>query len=126
MDATNMDATNATRANAALWAHYIDQQWGSRLTPFGGVLASGMIGIGIANMYAAFWGDVIGRMFAVNAREVTKFAQASVPDVLPVWTATPLPPPSPDNVVPPWLRIINYDAREREASAAELVGAGAR
>ena len=121
-----MDATNATRANAALWAHYIDQQWGSRLTPFGGVLASGMIGAGIANMYAAFWGDVIGRLFIANAREVTEFAQTSVPNVLPMLTATPLPPPSPEDAVPPWLRIISDAARAREASAAELIGAGAR
>lgn len=121
-----MDATNATRANGALWARYVDQRWRRQLTPFGGVLASGLIGIGIANMYAAFWGDVIGRMFALNARQVTEFAQASVPDVLPVWTATPLPLPSPEDIVPPWLRIIGVDPPERDASAAALVGAGAR
>jgi hypothetical protein len=99
-----MDTPNATRANAALWAHYIDQRWGSALSPVGGVLASGLIGIGIANMYAAFWGDVIGRLFAANASQVTRFAQENVEDVLPPWPATPLPETDQD-ALPPWLRI---------------------
>lgn len=105
---------NATRSNAALWAHCIDQQWGSALTPFGGVLASGLMGIAIANAYAALWGDVVSRLFASNAPEVTKFAQEHVEDVLPPWTATPLPEAEQPSI-PPWLRVAldEIDARER-------------
>jgi hypothetical protein len=60
----------------------------------------------IASYYAAFWSDVIGRMFAANARQVTELVQQSGADVLPRWTATPLPPPSPEDAIPPWLRIL--------------------
>ena len=115
---------NATRANAALWAHYVDQQWGGALTPFGGVLASGLLGIGIANLYAAAWGDFVGRLFAANARPVTKFAQENVPEVLPVWPAVPLPP-STRETVPAWLRA-GFDEsrqRDRERRGAALAGA---
>ena len=116
--------TDATRSNAALWAHYIDQQWGSALTPFGGVLASGMLGIAIANAYAALWGDVVTRLFASNASQVTKFAQEHVEDVLPRGSATPLPEPE-QAAVPPWLRVAldEIDAREsvRRREAALVV-----
>jgi hypothetical protein len=119
-NATNVDAPNATRANSALWAHYIEQQWGGALTPFGGVLASGLIGIAVANMYAAAWGDFIGRLFASNAPAVTKFAQENVADVLPPWPATPLPEAS--DTVPPWLRV----TLEEIEAADRARGDGAR
>ena len=113
---------NATRSNAALWAHYIDQQWGSVLTPVGGVLASGLIGIAVANMYAAAWGDFIGRLFASTAPLVTKFAQEHVADGLPPWPATPLPETS-EATIPPWLRVTldEIDAAEREREQDLLV-----
>jgi hypothetical protein len=113
-----MDTPNATRANAALWAHYVDQRWGGALSPVGGVLASGLIGIAIANMYAAFWGDVIGRLFAANASQVTKFAQENVEDVLPTWSATPLPE-SDQDALPPWLRISLEDGELARVHAPE-------
>jgi hypothetical protein len=111
---------DATRSNAALWARYIDQQWGGALTPVGGVLTSGLIGIAIANAYAAFWGDFVSRLFASNAAQVTKFAQEHVDDVLPPWPATPLPHPD-QATVPPWLRVTldEIDARERDQRARE-------
>jgi hypothetical protein len=117
-----MDSPNATRANAALWAHYIDQQWGNALTPVGGVLASGLMGIAIANLYAAFWGDVISRLFASNAADVTRFAQENVEDVLPPWPATPLPEAE-QITIPPWLRVAldEIDAAERERQDEHLV-----
>ena len=105
--------TNATRSNAALWAHYIDQQWGGALSPVGGVLASGLLGIAVANAYAAFWGDVVSRLFASNAPQVTKFAQENVADVLPPWPATPLPEPE-EPAIPPWLRVALDEIEERE------------
>jgi hypothetical protein len=116
---------NATRANSALWMSYIDQQWGRQLTPIGGPLAAGLLGMAVATYYAAFWSDLIGRMFAANAREVTEFVQQSGADVLPRWTATPLPPPSPEDAIPPWLRIMG-DAPPQFATAnAARVTAGA-
>jgi hypothetical protein len=65
-----------------------------------------MLGMAIGSYYTAFWTDIIGRMFASNAREVTEFVQKSGADVLPRWTATPLPPPAPADALPPWLRIL--------------------
>jgi hypothetical protein len=109
----------AARANQALWMHYLDAQWDAQLRPFGGVLAAGMLGMAVANYYTAFWGDVIGRMFAANARQVTEFVQASGADVLPRWTATPLPPRAPEDAVPPWLRILGEDAPRANVPAAE-------
>ncbi len=106
---------NATRSNAALWAHYIDQQVGPALTPFGGVLASGLVGIAIANVYAAFWGDVVSRLFASNAPQVTKFAQEHIEDVLPPWSATPLPERE-QTSIPPWLRVALDEIDAREAA----------
>jgi hypothetical protein len=119
-----MDTPNATRANSALWAHYIDQQWGGALTPVGGVLASGLIGLAVANMYAAFWGDLIGRLFAANAQQVTKFAQENIADVIPPWTATRLPEEEQD-AIPPWLRVTLHeiDAAERARLSETLVPA---
>ena len=117
-----MDTPNATRANSALWAHYVEQQWGAGLKPFGGVLTSGLIGVAIANMYAAAWGDVIGRLFASNAPHVTKFAQEHVADVLPPWPATPLPKADED-AIPPWLRVTldEIDAAERAEELGLLI-----
>lgn len=119
-----MDTPNATRANAALWAHYVDQEVGRSLAPVGGVLASGMLGIAIANAYAAFWGDVIGRLFAANAPQVTTFAQEHVAGALPPWPATPLPPAEQD-AIPPWLRVTldDIDAADRERISEQIVAA---
>jgi hypothetical protein len=120
-----METPNATSANAALWAHYINAQYGRWLAPFGGVLASGLIGIGLANLYAAIYGDFVNRLFATNARQVTDFAQKSGADVLPRWTAVPLPAVANDTL-PPWLRVARHEAadeqRTREQSST-LVGA---
>ena len=117
---------NATRANAALWMSYIDQQWGAALTPIGGTLTAGLFGMAIASYYTAFWSDVIGRVFAANARQVTEFVQQSGADVLPRWTATPLPPLSPEDAIPPWLRILGEAPPQPAMAGAERrVTAGA-
>lgn len=110
---------NATRANSALWMSYIEQQWGRQLAPFGGTLTAGLFGMAIASYYTAFWSDFIGRMFAANARQVTEFAQQSGADVLPRWTAIPLPAPSAQDAIPPWMRILGEDAPAREAAPAD-------
>lgn len=119
---------NATRANSALWMSYLEQQWGRQLAPFGGTMTAGLLGMAIASYYTAFWSDFIGRLFAANARQVTEFVQQSSAEVLPRWTAIPLPLPSPEDVIPPWLRILGEVPVERAQSEAERVpvGAGAR
>lgn len=95
-----MDTPDPTRANAALWSHYIDQEYGRWLQSFGGVFASGMLGIGIANIYGAIWGEAINRAFIENAPAVNAFVRAprsstsldapaaslARPDAIPAWT----------------------------------------
>jgi hypothetical protein len=113
---------NATRANAALWMSYVDQQWGRALAPVGGALTAGLLGMALATYYTAFWSDVIGRLFAANAASVTAFAQQSGADVLPRWTAVPLPPRTPEDAIPPWLRI-NESPTPPAAAERATVGA---
>ena len=67
-----MDAPDATRANSALWASYLDDQYNAWLAPMGGAAAGMALGAAIASAYTAFWADVIGRMFAANASGVRK------------------------------------------------------
>jgi hypothetical protein len=110
-----MDTPDATRANSALWAHYLEQQWSAWLTPFGGPAAAALIGAGIANFYTVMWGDFVTRLFASNARGVTRFVQESGADVEPTWAATPLPEPSAAAVVPPWLRAVLDEIPEERA-----------
>jgi hypothetical protein len=123
-----METPNATRANAALWEQYIEEQYGRMLTAMGMPAMAALMGAAIANYYAAFWGDIIGRMFATNARDVTRFVQDSSADVLPRWTATPVPPQALDEP-PPWLRdaldeIDRRQERQRAAATRQLAGAG--
>ena len=119
-----MDTPDATRANSALWASYLNEQYGGLLAPLGGVAAGMALGAAIAGAYTAVWADVIARMFAANAGDVTRFAQSSGANVRPRWSATPLPPTALDEP-PPWLRDA-LDEIERRASPArtgEPVGA---
>ena len=119
-----MDTPDATRANSALWAAYLEDQYAGLLAPLGGVGAGMALGAAVAAAYTAFWGDVIARMFAANAGEVTRFAQASGADVRPRWSATPLPPTALDEP-PPWLRdaLDEISRRDLPVSTREPVGA---
>jgi hypothetical protein len=124
-----MATIDATRANAALWEHYVEQQYGNLLTTIGLPAMTGLLGTAIATYYVAFWGDVIARLFATNAGEVTRFVQQSGANVQPRFSATPLPPTALDEP-PPWLReaMDEINRRREEPSVAaptgsELVGA---
>ena len=48
-----MDASDPTRANIALWQHYLTQQWNPWLAPIGATAASLAIGEGVARGYTA-------------------------------------------------------------------------
>jgi hypothetical protein len=110
MDTPNATrAPDPTRANAALWAHYIEQQWGAALTPVGGALASGLMGMAIANAYALVWGEFIGELFSSNAPQVTSFVREQRAAERLAHRAVPLPQP----VAPPFYRVARRDAVER-------------
>lgn len=114
-----MDTPDPTRGNAALWAQYIEQQWGTALTPFGGVLASGVIGFAIANLYAVAWGDVVGRLFTSNFADMPPVAHDADADVT-LRPAMEVPPPHEPEPAPAWLRVaveqavVQIEARQRE------------
>ena len=114
-----MDTPNATRANNDLWSYYIEQQWSPVLALFGGAPAAAVLGTVIANTYALFFGDAIGRMFALNAPPVTRFVEetAAAEDSRPAPESAPVPEPA--EVVPPWLRAVLEEIDERAESERE-------
>ena len=102
-----MHASTATRANRALWSHYLQHQWGPLLAPFGGESAAALIGDAIALWYEAAWGDFVDRLFATNAQGVTRFVQESGADVRPTPERSPLPAARDEfDTPPPWLRAV--------------------
>jgi hypothetical protein len=124
-----MATIDATRANAALWETYVEERYGTLLATMGLPAMTGLLGTAIATYYVAFWGDVIARLFATNAGQVTRFVQESNAEVLPRFSATPLPPTALDEP-PPWLREALDEigrgpspAPARAASGSEMVGA---
>ncbi len=102
-----MHASAATRANRALWSHYLQHQWGPLLAPLGGDAAAAMIGDAVALWYEAAWGGFIDRLFAGNARAVTRFVQESGTNVRPTPERSPLSATHEGfDTPPPWLRAV--------------------
>lgn len=103
-----MHASAATRANRALWSHYLQHQWGPLFAPLGGDAAAALFGDAVALWYEAAWGGFIDRLFAGNAQAVTRFVQESGADVRPTPQRAP-PPEDPRESLdtpPPWLRAV--------------------
>ena len=118
-----MDTPDPTRANAALWATYIEQQYGAALTPIGGVLASGLMGFAIANVYAAAWGNVIGQLFTSNFADMPAVVHDT--DVEVTLSAPPEAalPPVEGQAPPRWLRVAmdELDEKDREREREDLL-----
>lgn len=97
-------ASDAMRANRALWSHYLRRQWNPFLAPIGGAPAADAIADAIALWYALVWRSYIDRLYAANAVTVTKFVKDAGDTALANATPPAVTPPADADTVPPWLR----------------------
>ncbi|MDP9238831.1 MAG: hypothetical protein M3P30_15765 [Chloroflexota bacterium] len=68
-----MPVQDATAANAALWSHYFENEWGRLLEPIGQQYAAQMLGAGIAGWLAIITAPQIAWLYERNAAVVSQY-----------------------------------------------------
>ena len=68
-----MPVQDATAANAALWSHYFENEWGRVLEPVGQHYAAQILGAGIASWLAVVTAPQIAWLYERNAAVVSQY-----------------------------------------------------